>query len=409
MDDRAPGVAPLYDTSSLSPREQERAAQMRDLYGFAFPAELLQFWRWHQGLSQAQQDAFGRTLGLAPVGPFDVLAGKFDGVELAYPAVLNWRFAGDPPEFVTVFLGEDGRRVGLWFDDHRRLSPVVASYYRDDREITVCGDTLFGATRQWMAWCDEGLVEVMEDDPGEKDEYAARRAALADLLACLPPSEKRAARPRAHETGDGIGVAPAAVGGDAATAALVRGRRLWTENPREAGPLLGEAYRLADRPFLARIVSTYMQHPDLPRVTVYDIAPGSYFSLADAMANPARVRILGLGNAGLKTLPDLSALTGLAELTLHGNQLTDLPASLLACKGLKRINLFRNPLARVPEVLYQLPALEQVCLTGPTAKSPFSAKIGTLPTKPTQAIVSDAMPAFDDFMGRIEIARDARI
>ncbi|WP_282061115.1 double-strand break repair helicase AddA [Roseobacter litoralis] len=54
-------------------------------------------------------------------------------------------------------------------------------------------------------------------------------------------------------------------------------------------------------------------------------------------------------------------------------------------------------------------ALEQVCLTGPTAKSPFSAKIGTLPTKPTQAIVSDAMPAFDDFMGRIEIARDARI
>ncbi|ABG30165.1 double-strand break repair helicase AddA [Roseobacter denitrificans] len=56
-----------------------------------------------------------------------------------------------------------------------------------------------------------------------------------------------------------------------------------------------------------------------------------------------------------------------------------------------------------------LPALEEIFLTGRKAKPPFRAKIGTLPTKPTQDVVSDAMPALDDFMCRVETARDARV
>jgi len=37
-------------------------------------------------------------------------------------------------------------------------------------------------------------------------------------------------------------------------------------------------------------------------------------------------------------------------------------ASLVACQGLKRINIFRNPMVSVPEVLFKLPALEQIML-----------------------------------------------
>ncbi|WP_299779970.1 double-strand break repair helicase AddA [uncultured Roseobacter sp.] len=56
-----------------------------------------------------------------------------------------------------------------------------------------------------------------------------------------------------------------------------------------------------------------------------------------------------------------------------------------------------------------LPGLEGVFLTGATAKSPFTAKIGSLPTKPTQSVLSDHMPALNAFMDRVETAREARL
>ncbi|MGB7243190.1 MAG: double-strand break repair helicase AddA, partial [Sulfitobacter sp.] len=56
-----------------------------------------------------------------------------------------------------------------------------------------------------------------------------------------------------------------------------------------------------------------------------------------------------------------------------------------------------------------LPQLETVFLTGPTAKDPFSAKIGTFPTKPTQEVIADDLPALNDFMARVEAAREARL
>ncbi|MCK5945021.1 MAG: DUF2228 domain-containing protein, partial [Planctomycetes bacterium] len=244
MDERASGVASLYDYQVLSADERERARQLRDIYGFEFPLEVFRFWRWHQGLSAPQQAAFADPLGLSLVGPFDVLAGKFDGVELAYPGVLHYRFADDPPEFVTVFLGEDGRRVGLWFDDHRRLAPVVAYYYRDDFTITALGNTVFDATRALTVDCDDGLVEMAADDPDYADEYAVSRRALGELVASLPRADERVPRPPALDTGDGMGVVPATIGGSAATEALLRGKRLWLDGPRAAGPVLEQAYRL---------------------------------------------------------------------------------------------------------------------------------------------------------------------
>lgn len=59
--------------------------------------------------------------------------------------------------------------------------------------------------------------------------------------------------------------------------------------------------------------------------------------------------------------------------------------------------------------LTALPVLENVLLTGAGAKEPFTAKIGSFPTKPTQKIISDAMPALEGLMMRVEDARNARL
>ncbi len=59
--------------------------------------------------------------------------------------------------------------------------------------------------------------------------------------------------------------------------------------------------------------------------------------------------------------------------------------------------------------LESLEVLENVFLTGGSAKEPFSAKIGSFPTKATREAISELMPALEAFMGRVEEARDLRI
>jgi ATP-dependent helicase/nuclease subunit A len=56
-----------------------------------------------------------------------------------------------------------------------------------------------------------------------------------------------------------------------------------------------------------------------------------------------------------------------------------------------------------------LPVLESIFLTGGSAAAPYSAKIGTVPTKATQKVLSHLMSQIDDLMARVEAARDARL
>ncbi len=59
--------------------------------------------------------------------------------------------------------------------------------------------------------------------------------------------------------------------------------------------------------------------------------------------------------------------------------------------------------------LADLPLLEAVFLTGAKAKAPFSTKIGSFPTKATQAALSDTLPTLEDWMRRVEAARETRL
>ncbi len=56
-----------------------------------------------------------------------------------------------------------------------------------------------------------------------------------------------------------------------------------------------------------------------------------------------------------------------------------------------------------------LPVLESVFLTGKGAKEPFSAKLGSFPTKSTRASLTAIMPQVDDLMRRVEDARPLRL
>ncbi|WP_171097362.1 double-strand break repair helicase AddA [Ruegeria sp. HKCCD7255] len=60
--------------------------------------------------------------------------------------------------------------------------------------------------------------------------------------------------------------------------------------------------------------------------------------------------------------------------------------------------------------LDQLPLLESVFLTGKAAKEPFSAKIGSFPTKALrEGVLSGQMPQLENLMRRVEAAREQRL
>ena len=59
--------------------------------------------------------------------------------------------------------------------------------------------------------------------------------------------------------------------------------------------------------------------------------------------------------------------------------------------------------------LQSLPALESVFLTGSGAKDPFSAKLGSFPTKATKAKIEAMLPQLEAFMLRIEDTREKRL
>ncbi|MDQ7070103.1 MAG: double-strand break repair helicase AddA [Rhodobacterales bacterium] len=59
--------------------------------------------------------------------------------------------------------------------------------------------------------------------------------------------------------------------------------------------------------------------------------------------------------------------------------------------------------------LRALPVLESVFLFGAKAKSPFGAKIGSFPTKPTRAVIDDIIEDLNNLMGRVKTARESRL
>jgi hypothetical protein len=127
-----------------------RRRRLRELYGFDFPDDFFHFWEFacrHRPLEPLAVVA--ETAGGRLVGPFEVLAGRFDDRRPQLSQYLHWRYFNDPPEFFTVLAGlGDGFHFGYFLDDPGSSPGSVASYFAADAyELGADGDTLFEAVR----------------------------------------------------------------------------------------------------------------------------------------------------------------------------------------------------------------------------------------------------------------------
>jgi hypothetical protein len=150
---------------------RDRRQQLRDLYGFDFPDDFFRFWEFVNRLQPLEPLKALNDLSIQLVGPFEVLAGRFDHRSPRYSLLLHWRYCLHPPEFFTMMVGGDKMHWGYYLDDPERGVGCVVSYYAQDAfEMNVDGDDLFECVRLWLeeyqGECEEnhglGLMDLRE-------------------------------------------------------------------------------------------------------------------------------------------------------------------------------------------------------------------------------------------------------
>ncbi|CAH0560744.1 unnamed protein product [Brassicogethes aeneus] len=113
------------------------------------PGDFYHFWDFCKSLKPGKPLEAFKEVGLTLVGPYDVLAGKFDNCKKSdNDYLLHWRFFYDPPEFQTVLMGDikSGFHIGYWRDDPKE-KPVfmVQNKSRVDGVIQHMGENIFAA------------------------------------------------------------------------------------------------------------------------------------------------------------------------------------------------------------------------------------------------------------------------
>lgn len=157
----------------MSTQFQKRRARLCAEYGFDFPQDFYQFWDFVNRLAPLDPlNALGDPLSLALVGPFEILAGRFDGRVPRHSFLLHWRYHDDPPEFFTVLAGGgDGLHFGYFLDDPDTAQGCVCSYFaRDAYELSADGDSLFEAVRLHLEYYQADLLTDSEYGFLDKEE-----------------------------------------------------------------------------------------------------------------------------------------------------------------------------------------------------------------------------------------------
>lgn len=146
-------------------------ARVRDLFGFTPTPDFHLFWEFARRLNaDAPQRAFHDASMISLVGPYDLLAGRFDSETANYDPCLHWRYFGDTPEFVTILSGgTDGLHWGYVIDRAEDLPLGIAGYYAyDDVTLFQESGSPFGVL--WNAV--ESTLEDMEFDAKHSPELA---------------------------------------------------------------------------------------------------------------------------------------------------------------------------------------------------------------------------------------------
>jgi hypothetical protein len=314
----------------MSSRLHQRRQRLRAEYGFDFPEDLFRFWAFVNRLAPlAPLEALSEALEITLVGPFEVLAGRFDGRVPRHSLLLHWRYYDDPPELFTCLAGGgDGLHWGHYLDDPARGEGCVASYYaRDAYELSVDGDNLFEAIRLHLEYSvtDYEDYRDLEDGPDGGKDYDVALQRMGQLRERLM-EQATGDRPETGEeytelyaghsareervvaeTKEGMGIVvppdryrplslddkrlwrrlrkeddPAALVAEARQAlreghpgtALKLGKDLWATGGERrmtyAVELLEEAYEALGRAELVRVVQTHRANRELPSVDILE-------------------------------------------------------------------------------------------------------------------------------------------
>jgi hypothetical protein len=298
------------------------------MYGFDFPEDLFRFWEFAQRLRPLEPlRALEEDLKVTLVGPFEVLAGRFDSGTPRYSLLLHWRYHDDPPEFFTVLAGGcDGPHFGYYLDDPGTGPCCVANYYAvEGLSLAAAGDTLFEAMRlnlEYYCGDFEDLRQVYTANTAEHDDQLGQLTVLRERLVRSATGDRRqigneytdlydgiTAREQAivAETADGMGIVvpaaryrplslpdkklwaflrrqddPVGVVAEARRAlregfpgtALKLGKDLWAKPGRTktayAYELLDAAYAALGREVLRNVLRTHRANRDLPTVDILE-------------------------------------------------------------------------------------------------------------------------------------------
>jgi hypothetical protein len=166
----------------------DRRRQLRTLYGFDFPDDFFHFWEFVNRLQPLEPLSALHDLSIQLVGPFEVLAGRFDQRTPSLSLLLHWRYYLDPPEFFTVLVGGESLHWGYYLDDPTTANGCVASYYTHETfEMSMDGDTLFQAVRLFL----EELHSEHELDPSEDMSGEETLTALRQPLMSYATGDRR--------------------------------------------------------------------------------------------------------------------------------------------------------------------------------------------------------------------------
>jgi hypothetical protein len=172
-----------------------RIRRLRECYGFDFPDDFFRFWVFVNRLRPLEPLTALDALSIQLVGPFEILAGRFDGRSPPLSLLLHWRYYLDPPEFFSVLAGSDGQHWGYYLDAPPGDSRCVTSYFAGDAfEMSVDGDDLFAAVRlhleEYYSDCElDHSYQLIEDT--EHEESLAGLTLLRDQLMAFGTGERR--------------------------------------------------------------------------------------------------------------------------------------------------------------------------------------------------------------------------
>lgn len=123
---------------------------IREKFLVEMPNDFYRFWDFCklQCKNGQQPGQIFEKFGLELVGPFDVVAGKFDNADLFEPGdyLRHWRYFYDPPEFQTLFRKDKtGIHYGYWRDNPDNNCLIARNDAKKDCQFDFVADNMFGA------------------------------------------------------------------------------------------------------------------------------------------------------------------------------------------------------------------------------------------------------------------------